>query len=130
MPEDPYRPPAGVRDRPPLLVEKDALMEIVRSWEKLRILYNLVLLAPGLAITALWIQRQSVSVPVAAVEAALVALGANLAFFLGPATELYLRALFRRGEAIGRGRLLIFGAGLVVSAGVFLAALLLANVST
>ena len=55
--------------------------------------------------------------------AVLIGIGANVAYFLGPLTELYFRALFRNGESIGQGRKLIFGAGLVVSAGVFLLAL-------
>jgi hypothetical protein len=129
MPEDPYAPPSEARRDAPGLLEKHALVDIVRGWERLRILYNLILLFPGLAITALWIQRQPVTVTVAVVEALLVAVLANLAFFLGPAAELYFRALFRRGEAIGRGRWLIFGAGLVVSAGAFLVALLLSDLA-
>ena len=53
----------------------------------------------------------------------MVAIGANFCFLLGPAAELYLRGLFHQGRPLGRGRLLIFGAGLVVSLGVFVVAL-------
>ena len=37
-----------------------------------------------------------------------------------PLTELCLRGLLRNGAPLGKGRLLIFSAGLVISAGVFL----------
>ncbi|MES2659575.1 MAG: hypothetical protein V4689_13235 [Verrucomicrobiota bacterium] len=52
-------------------------------------------------------------------------IGANVAFFLGPLSELYLRGLFLQGNPIGKGRWLIFVAGLVVSGGVVLLASLI-----
>jgi hypothetical protein len=126
MSENPYRPPTQDLESGALL-HRHALIDIVRSWEKLRILYNLILLLPGLGILFLQARQFHLSPLVAVVEALVVAAGANFAFLLGPAAELYFRALFRRGESIGRGRLLIFGAGLVVSAGVFLIALLMST---
>ncbi len=123
MQDDPYQPPKSADEAP--LLAKHALVEVVRAWEKLRIAYNLILLLPGLGITAWWMSRDSLPLGFVIIEVVLVAVGANLAFLLGPAAELYFRALFRKGESIGFGRLLIFGAGLVVSAGVFLVTLLL-----
>lgn len=123
MSEDPYQPPKSDGDAP--VLSKHALVEVVRAWEKLRIAYNLTLLLPGLGIAALWMTRQQLPVVFVIVQVILVMVAANLAFLLGPAAEVYFRALFRKGETIGFGRMLIFGAGLVVSAGVFLVALLL-----
>jgi hypothetical protein len=118
--EDPYAPPAT--DEKWLLQHKAALREIVTGWEKLRLLYNAILLVPGIGVLGLWTIRGGMPLPVAVVSALGVAVGANVSFFLGPLGELYIRALFRNGESIGKGRWLIFGAGLVVSAGVFLIA--------
>ncbi|MGE9270991.1 MAG: hypothetical protein ACQKBU_09345 [Verrucomicrobiales bacterium] len=119
--ENPYAPPESVdaaRPRQPL-----ALREIVLAWEKLRLIYNGVLLIPGVLILALWVQRLDLPVGAAVVGGMMVGLGANVAFLLGPLSELYLRGLFFNGESMGWGRWLIFGSGLVVSGGVFLSAL-------
>jgi len=116
MDTDPYAPP-GSGEEPPS--EKAALREIVLGWERLRLLYNGLLLIPGLVVVAVWSTRQGMPFPVGVVGAVLVGLGANLAYFLGPLAELYLRGLFRDGEPIGRGRWLLFGAGVVISGGVF-----------
>ncbi|MEO5714291.1 MAG: hypothetical protein ABIT37_12460 [Luteolibacter sp.] len=114
---DPYRTPQAADSSDPDIA---ALGELVRAWEKLRLLYNGIMILPGLGVLALWISRANLPIPVAIVFAIIVGLGANTAFFLGPLAELYLRALFRRGEGIGKGRWLIFSAGLVVSAAVVL----------
>lgn len=119
---NPYAPPRSAVEA--AAEDRAALREIVIAWERLRIVYNLLLLLPGLGIAALWIARTGTPVAAAAFGSALVAVGANLAFFLGPAAEVYLRGMFFRGQSIGRGRLLIFSAGLVVSGGVFLLALI------
>ncbi|MEY3898293.1 MAG: hypothetical protein RLZZ214_3814, partial [Verrucomicrobiota bacterium] len=95
------------------------LGELVRGWEKLRLLYNGILLLPGTGVLILWITRQHLPVPAAIIGGILVGIGANIAFMLGPLAELYLRGLLKNGAPLGKGRLLIFSAGLVVSAGVF-----------
>lgn len=95
--------------------------EIVLAWERLRLLYNALLLLPGLGLLAMAV-GQGLPWSVGIVECVFVALAANVAFFLGPACEFYLSALFLDGRPVGRGRWLIFGAGLVVSAGVFVLA--------
>ena len=115
-PPNPYAPPSAS----PLAEDRAALAELVRSWEKLRLLYNGILLLPGLGVLILWITRQHLPVPAAMVGGILVGIGANVAFMLGPLAELYLRGLFRNGASLGKGRLLIFSAGIIVSAGVFL----------
>ena len=114
---DPYQRPKS--DASPIQ-EIAALGELVRAWEKLRLLYNAIMIFPGLAVLALWVTRGNLPVPGAITFGILVGIGANIAFFLGPLAELYLRGLFRQGEGIGKGRWLIFSAGLVVSATVVL----------
>ncbi len=127
MPADesnPYAPPAAASAGEP--ANPLAFGELVRAWEKLRLIYNALLILPGIGVVVLWVARTDLSLPVALILSVPVALGANAAFFLGPMAELYFRAMFRAGAPIGRGRWLIFGAGLVVAAGVFLTAALLA----
>lgn len=121
MNENPYAPPLAGSE--PEESQRPALREIVLAWEKLRLWYNAILLLPGLAVIIGWTSKQGMPVFIALVMAAIVAVGANFCFLLGPAAELYLRGLFRQGRPLGRGRLLIFGAGLVVSLGVFAVAL-------
>ena len=83
----------------------------------------MILLVPGLLVLTLWTNRHGMPWAAAVASAVFVGIGANIAYLLGPLTELYFRGLFRNGESIGRGRWLIFGGGLVVSSGVFLLAL-------
>ena len=120
MKENPYAPPVAGSE--PDDFQRPALREIVLGWEKLRLWYNAILLIPGIGVIVGWSQK-GMPVFIALVMAAMVAVGANFCFLLGPAAELYLRGLFREGKPLGRGRLLIFGAGVVVSLGVFAVAL-------
>ena len=120
--ENPYAPPAYSAEEQ--AVRAAALREIVLGWEKLRLLYNAILLVPGIAVLSVWTMKGGMPWVVALFSALFVAAGANVSFFLGPLAELYFRGLFRNGRSIGKGRWLIFGAGLVISAGVFLVALL------
>ncbi len=114
IPPNPYAPPAA----PPPAEDRATLGELVRGWEKLRLLYNGIMILPGLGVLALWITRQHLPVPAAIAGGIVVAIGANIAFMLGPLAELYLRGLLKNGAPLGKGRLLIFGAGLAVSGGV------------
>ncbi len=113
---NPYAPPSASH----AAGDRTALGELVHAWEKLRLLYNAILILPGIGVLLLWITRQDMPVPLAVICGILVGIGANIAFMLGPLAELYLRGLFRNGAPLGKGRLLVFGAGLVVSAGVML----------
>ncbi len=112
---NPYAPPAA----PPPTGDRATLGELVFGWEKLRLIYNGILLLPGTCVLILWITRQHLPIPAAIAGGIITAIGANIAFLLGPLAELYLRGLLRNGAPLGKGRLLIFCAGLVVSAGVF-----------
>lgn len=125
---DPYAPPASSED--PSMAPKPALREIVLAWEKLRLIYNAILAIPGILILVFSMRQASMPLPVAVISGGFVAAGANICFFLGPLAELYLRGLFLRGEPIGRGRWLIFWAGVAVSLGVFLLALLVLSVES
>lgn len=98
-----------------------ALGELVRGWEKLRLLYNGLMILPGIGVLALWV-RSGMPLPLAIFSSIVTGIGANIAFFLGPLSELYWRVLFRQGAPLGKGRNLIFGAGLAVSGGVILVA--------
>jgi hypothetical protein len=114
IPPNPYAPPA----EPPPAEDRANLGELVRGWEKLRLLYNGIMILPGLGVLGLWVTRQHLPVPAAIAGGIVVGIGANIAFMLGPLAELYLRGLLKNGAPLGKGRLLIFGAGLVVSGGV------------
>ena len=113
---NPYAPPSAS----PLASDHATLGELVRAWEKLRLIYNGIMILPGIGVLVLWITRQQLPIPAAVVGGILFGIGANVAFMLGPLAELYLRGLFRNGASLGKGRMLVFGAGLVVSAGVML----------
>ena len=110
---NPYLPPAG--SLAPFPDQKPALRELVLAWERFRLLYNALLALPGLLILFTLITMESAGVVEVLVMGILVAIGANVCFLLGPVTELYLRGLFRQGEPLGRGRLLIFGCGTLLS---------------
>lgn len=116
---DPYKPPV---ETTPGIQNLAALSELVGGWEKLRLLYNAIMILPGLGVLALWITRAGMPWQAALTLGFITGIGANCAFFLGPLSELYLRGFFRAGEGIGKGRSLIFCGGLVVSAGVLLLA--------
>ncbi len=121
MDDNPYAPPEA--DTPDPAERRPALREIVIAWEKLRLAYNAILAAPGLAVLYLSVERAGLPLVASVIYSLLVAACANIAFLLGPAAELYLCGLFRDGRPLGRGRLLLFGAGLLCSAGVFAVAL-------
>lgn len=110
---DPYAPPAS--SLKPVEDQKPALRELVLAWEKLRLLYNALLALPGFLILFTLVTEEEVGVVQALVAGLAVAVAANACFLLGPAAELYLRGLFRKGEPLGRGRWLIFGTGTLLS---------------
>lgn len=117
---DPYEPPKSDGDA--ALRGECAVRRIVVEWERLRLVYNAVLLVPGLVVLWAMVRYAGMPAGVAAAGGVVVGVGANVAFFLGPLAEFYLSAVFLGGRPIGRGRWLFFGAGLVVSLGLFLLA--------
>ncbi|MCW1924841.1 hypothetical protein OKA05_19915 [Luteolibacter arcticus] len=123
MSENPYAPPSAGAGPEADYNQRPALREIVVAWEKLRLWYNAILAIPGVVAIVGWVGEQGMPLSIALIMAVMVAVGANFCFLLGPVAELYLRGLFRQGQPLGRGRLLIFGAGVVVSLGVFAVAM-------
>lgn len=119
---NPYASPVAVAEPHSAAGNLECFGELVRGWEKLRLQFNGILFLPGVGVIVLWVGRTELTLPTAVIMAAPIAIGANVAFFLGPLAELYIRGLFRAGYPIGIGRRLIFIAGLMVSAGVFLIA--------
>jgi hypothetical protein len=86
-----------------------ALRSIVLRWERLRILYNLMLLGLVLVPTGGTFQLPSLrELPVLAIGAVL----ANLCFMAGPLTEAYLSWLGLRSRWVTAG---LFAGGLLVS---------------
>jgi hypothetical protein len=77
---NPYAPPTAPADGG----DRAGLCELVRAWEKLRLIYNGVLLLPGIGVLVLWITRQNLPVAAAILGGILFGIGANVAFMLGP----------------------------------------------
>ncbi|MCH2062767.1 MAG: hypothetical protein MK194_03465 [Roseibacillus sp.] len=114
----------------PLTPEIDFCRKTLKSWEKLRLLYNGVLLFPGIAL--LWwilhLQGEMMSQkppgvgfvimdPVdLVVRAVLFGICANICFCLGPYTEFIITALGFPLSA-RRIRYFLFGLGLMISLG-------------
>ena len=118
---DPYAPPASALK--PVEDQKPALRELVLGWERLRLLYNGLLVVPGVMVLFTLITGEGMTLLDAVASGFGVAVAANACFFLGPAAELYLRGLLRKGEPLGRGRWLLFGTGTMFSLMLFVLAL-------
>jgi hypothetical protein len=105
---DPYAPP--VAGWLPVTVSGHEVRVVVVAWERLRIVYNLVLLVAGLGVGSIW------GIVVGSTEfllgAAVVGIGANGCFFAGPLVELYLMAIRRSGPWKRPARWALFGSGL------------------
>jgi len=112
---NPYETPMSV---PSTETESaESLSELVRSWEKTRLLYNGILLLPGIGTLAIPMVRGSLPIPAALIIAITLGLSANAAFFLGPLAELYLRGLFLKGKPAPILRRLLLIGGLLISFG-------------
>jgi len=114
--EDPYAPPqaiAAADHAGPL----DPARSIILGWEKLRLIYNGVLLPCGIAVLALALSKDIGWLLVLA-GGGVVGIGANVCFFAGPMAELYFCALRRKKPNVGLRRFLFIG-GLVGSLGLF-----------
>lgn len=95
-PADPYATPrSSAGDIEPISIS--ALGELVKGWEKLRLLYNGVLLLPGIGVLAVAVSSGSMNSLHAVATGFLCGLCANVAFFAGPLVELYLRVILFRG---------------------------------
>ena len=94
-----------------------ALGELVKSWEKMRLLYNGALLVPGIVTVAMPVVKGMTDAAAAAGIALICGLAANASFFLGPLAELYIRGIFFRGEPAPLLRKALLIGGFVVSFG-------------
>lgn len=92
------------------------LRDIVFSWEKLRIIYNLILVGPGLAVLYYSAISSSWSIPLSEIfySAIPFAILANLCFFAGPLAELYFSAIWQLSNSRAI-RYWCFGLGLAFS---------------
>lgn len=115
-PHNPYVAPASsaVSIEPASL---SALGELVKSWEKLRLLYNGILLLPGIGVLTVSVLRDSMPITLAITSGLLCGLAANASFFCGPLAELYLRAILFKGRHTPAVRWSLFGLGMLVSFG-------------
>ena len=118
METNPYAAPQAESQVDPLSIS--ALGELVKGWEKLRLIYNVVLLLPGAALMAYFVINRDMPAFAAIMFALASGVAANLAFFAGPIAELYFRAVFNRGKESPMLRRFLFGLGLIVSFGAML----------
>lgn len=109
---NPYRSPTATEDA---ILDTAALVELAKEWEKLRLIYNGILILPGLIILGMWVGLLGYPLPLAIFSGIFVGVGANVAFFLGPLAELYFRAFLRNGKSLGGGRKILFRTGIVFS---------------
>ena len=117
-PSNPYATPQAVSQVDP--VSLSALRELVKGWEKLRLIYNAVLFPPGAALMVYFVASKNMPVTAAIMFALASGVGANLGFFLGPLAELYFRAVFHGGKESPMLRRFLFILGLFVSFGAML----------
>jgi hypothetical protein len=87
------------------------LRDIVLHWEKLRVIYNLALLLPGVGVMYHASQKWDVSVNEMMSSTLPFAFMANLCFFLGPLAELYVGAIWQLPSTVSFRRW-SFGIGL------------------
>lgn len=113
----------------PLTPEIEYCRATVKSWERLRLIYNLILILPGIAIILRTISLQDQMMagltpqdmhypfghPIELIAGGFVfGFGANLCFCLGPYAEFVITAL---GFPLSgqRGRYFMFGLGVMLS---------------
>jgi len=90
----------------------DQIKRAIVSWEKLRLIYNVVLLLEGLFVSwCVWSIFESSLQYVWAVV--VFGLTANAFYCMGPLVEVYASVIY--GRRLGRYRYLLFAAGLLFS---------------
>lgn len=90
---------------------------IILGWEKLRILYNLILLGVGLLVV---LEARKVGMHASEITAGvfLMAVGANAGFCIGPMSELYF-CTFLQKRSLETLRIPMFALGLIMSLALF-----------
>lgn len=87
---------------------------VVVAWEKMRLLYNVILLLVGIIALFILINYYRESTNMVLLQSLAFALAANLCFFAGPVCELYLRA-FRHVSNAQSLRWILFTVGTLAS---------------
>ncbi len=90
------------------------LREIVVSWEKLRIHYNLIHLVAGILAIIVLAKTGSVPLGLLIVPAFIFAIFANICFCAGPLAEIYARVIFNT-EDFSKLRKPLFLLGILLS---------------
>lgn len=98
--------------------ERSQLKESILAWEKLRILYNILLIPPGILICVQAFKLPQQPLLVIMFEALFVGFAANICFCAGPMFEIYRLALTQRPSS-KLLRNILFGLGLAFSFLVF-----------
>ena len=93
---NPYTPPESQNLE--ITKQRESIRELVMGWERLRLRYNIILLPFGLAAGIIWVYYSFPIIEGAIFGAVAFAIVANIAFLLGPAFELYSRALLMNGR--------------------------------
>lgn len=109
---NPYSTPASQPTS--LSTQQREFKHVVIAWEKLRLLYNVILLLAGIIALFILINYYRESTNMVLLESLAFALLANLCFFAGPVCELYLRA-FRHVSNAQSLRWILFTVGTIVS---------------
>jgi len=92
-PQDlPYENHSGALDE----ISLPIIRNIVGSWEKIRIIYNIILAIPGICLFIYASQKGILSEVKLYKSAILTLLCANLFYFAGPVVEIYLCALSQK----------------------------------
>lgn len=90
---NPYITPDS--DQPPKIKGPNSeLREIVIGWERLRVLYNIILLLVGVIAIFVTLQQPFFNLEEVVIPAILFGIFANFCFFVGPVAETYIRVIF------------------------------------
>lgn len=100
MPEEnPYAAPRSASTEAPAHFPPPASpRSIVKGWERLRLPYNAILFVAGIILLGIITIRTGLPTSMGIGAAITVGIGANIAYLLGPLTELYFSAILDRPE--------------------------------
>ena len=98
------------------------LRGVIKQWEGLRLIYNIVLLVEG-ALVYFWLVKHSGPLP-NIFSVIVFGIAANAFYSFGPLLELYLSAY---GHRIGKVRYVVFAIGLLFSMAIILGGAALAR---
>ena len=110
---NPYSSPESNQpsDKKPLNSE---LREIVIGWERLRILYNIILFLVGVAAIFVCMRAPYFNLAESIIPAIMFGIFANICFCMGPTAETYIRAIFN-SQDVRAVRIALFLLGTLLS---------------